>query len=108
MKIRELIEQLIETLSRVSNNGTMTSVNASTQSVQLLPANRKRVGAAFYNDSNNTMYLAVSHSPASLSEFTMKCPPGFYISGLEVDYKGPIHAIWNGSSGVCHITEWTA
>lgn len=92
--------------SDAASTGTMSSVAASTSSVQLLAANANRVGAAFFNDSTNTMYLAVSATAASLTAFTIKCLPGTY-TDLDVSYTGIINAIWNGTNGACRITQWT-
>ena len=89
-----------------STTGTMTSVSASASSVTVLAANANRVGAAFFNDSTNILYLAMSASAASVTAFTIKCMPGVY-TDLDVDYTGQVNGIWNGTNGAVRVTEWT-
>lgn len=89
-----------------SSTGTITSVAASATSVSLLATNAARVGASFYNDSANQLYIALSASSATTSVFTIKIMPNSYFD-LPVDYTGAINGVWNGNLGSVRVTEFT-
>jgi hypothetical protein len=89
-----------------SSTGTISSVAASATSVSLLASNASRVGASFYNDSTNQLYIALSASSASTTVFTIKIMPNSYFD-LPVDYTGVINGVWNGVVGSVRVTEFT-
>lgn len=89
-----------------STTGTMTNVAASATNVSVLASNANRIGAAFYNDSGNILYLALSATAASASTFSIRIMPNSYYD-LPVDYTGVVNGIWNGNAGTLRVTEFT-
>lgn len=90
-----------------TSSSTLTSVNGSNSSVQLLASNSSRSGAYFYNDSTAIMYLALTSSAATTSAYTVQvASQGYYELPSEGSiYTGIITAIWASTTGSVKITE---
>lgn len=84
----------------------VSSVNASASSVTLLSHNRRRKGAAIYNDSTDTLYVLFGSGTASSTNFTHQMASE---SLLEIvpDMDAEIKGIWTGTNGAARVTEWT-
>ena len=89
-----------------SSTGTLTSVNAANTSTTLLASNANRLGAIFYNDSSNKLYLGLTSSAVSTSSYTVQLMPNSYWE-MPIDYTGQINGIWNGTNGAVRVTELT-
>lgn len=87
-----------------SATATVTSVADSASNVTLLAANVARVGATFFNDSTELLYLKLG-STATTSSFTVKVnPQGYY--ELPSGYAGIVDGIWAADgSGAARVTE---
>lgn len=85
---------------------TVTSVNDSATSVQLLAANAARKTATFFNDSTSLLYLKFG-TTASTTDYTVKIAAGGYFELPLGAYTGRIDGIWSAdSSGAVRITEY--
>lgn len=88
-----------------STTNTTTNVAASATNVTLLASNSSRLGATFFNDSSNNLYLKLG-STASTSSFTARLiPNGYYETPFS--YTGIITGIWDGTNGNCRVGELT-
>jgi len=88
--------------------GTITSPALAVASFTALAANTARKMATFYNDSTNTVYLALA-AAASTTSYTVQIPPGGYyeLPGDITVYTGAVTAISAVASGNLRVTELT-
>lgn len=88
-----------------ADTATVTTVNDTNVSTQLLALNDNRLGATFYNTSTADLYLKFG-TTASTTSFTVKIPPdGYYELPIPV-YTGRIDGIWSAdATGLVAITE---
>lgn len=89
------------------SSATVAAVADSASSVTLLASSGNRLGATFFNDSTEVLYLKMG-ATASTSSFTVKINPGGYyeLPGVHV-YTGVIDGIWAANaSGNCLVTSW--
>jgi hypothetical protein len=79
----------------------------SASSISLLASTAGRIGATFFNDSTEILYLKYG-ATASLTSFTVRIDPlGFFEMPAPV-YTGDVDGIWaNNASGSVRITELT-
>lgn len=86
---------------------TLTSVNDSATSQQLLAASSTRVGFSLFNDSTETAYIGLGVTPTSTS-FNVKLVPGAYFEQMSgVVFTGVINAIWSAdASGAMRVTRY--
>lgn len=85
--------------------GTITSVNATTSSTQLLAANTARKGLIVWNNSTTaTLFLAESNITVTSSLATVEIPPGGYWED-PFKYTGIVKGIWDIASGNALLTE---
>lgn len=85
------------------DTSTVTSVNDSATSVQLLAANSARVEATITNDSDEDLYVKLG-TTASTTSYTVKL--GQDESYITDKYTGRIDGIWaSNSTGAARITE---
>lgn len=98
----------LENLSKDQAVGaTLSSVNDSASSVTLLSANTGRVGATFYNESDQNLYLKFGATASTIS-YTIKIAPGGYYEMPRPVYTGVIDGIWDSATGsAVRITELT-
>jgi hypothetical protein len=91
-----------------SSTGTITSVTAAAASTLLLAGNTNRLGAAFYNDSTATLYLALAGA-ASTTAYTVQVPAGGYyeLPNDGCGYVGAVYGIWSAANGAARVTELT-
>lgn len=90
-----------------SNSASITRVNASVSSVQLLALNSARIAAYFFNESASICYLKLG-TTASATSYTKRMDPGeFLILNLDPVYTGRIDAIWVTAVGAMQVTELT-
>ncbi len=88
-----------------SSSANITTVQASTESIQVLPENNSRKGIILYNDSNNIVYISFG-SDATLESWSIKIGP-FQAYENSLDYIGSISAIWATLNGSLQITEFS-
>lgn len=89
-----------------STTGTVTSVADTATSTTLLNLNTSRLGASFFNDSTEILYLKCG-STASATSFTCKVGVGQYYE-LPFKYSGIVDGIWaNNAAGSVRVTEYT-
>jgi hypothetical protein len=86
-----------------SGTSAVTSVASSASNVQLLAANTNRVGATFYNDSTQVLYLKLGVT-ASTSSYTIQMAANGYYE-VPYGYTGEIDGIWASANGNARITE---
>lgn len=88
-----------------SGKATVTRVSGSATSVNLLPANTKRIGALFFNESTATLYLKFG-ATATVTSYTVQVGPGqYYEIPTNSMYTGAIDGIWGSAAGAVQITE---
>jgi hypothetical protein len=89
-----------------SSSSSVTSVNDSASSVQLLAANTSRLGATIFNDSSEALYVKLG-TTASTTDFTVKVAADGYYE-VPFNYTGRVDGIWSAdSTGAARITEFT-
>jgi hypothetical protein len=90
-----------------SSSTAITNVAASASSVTILSSNTSRLGATIWNDSTTaTLYLALTSSSASTSNYTVQLfPSGYY--EVPYHYVGQINGIWSAAIGNARVTEMT-
>jgi hypothetical protein len=89
---------------RVSTS-TVTSVNDTASSTQLLASTAGRKAAFFFNDSTAIAYLKLG-TTATTSDFTVKMAAGGFYELPQPVYTGRIDCIWaSDASGAMRITE---
>lgn len=91
-------------LSQRSPSAGVIAVNSTIGSVMLLSANDARVGAYFYNNSTNFIYIKLGRV-ATTSSFTIMLEQGGFYELHEPVYIGRIDGIFSGTGGACQITE---
>lgn len=84
---------------------TLTNVNSSATNVTLLVVNTARIGAQFYNDSTQILYMKFGTTATSTS-FTVPLAAATYYE-LPGGYTGNIDGIWVSANGAVRITELT-
>ena len=87
---------------------TQSSVADSATSVTILASNASRVGASVLNDSTATLYLRLSASAASTTDYTVQLVTGAYYE-VPSRYSGAITGIWasDPNTGAARVTEVT-
>lgn len=85
---------------------SLTSVNDSNVSQELLAANPDRRGFIIYNDSTVILYVAYK-ATATTSDFTYRLTPTATLECFGTkNYTGQISGIWaSDASGAARITE---
>lgn len=93
------------TKESVSATATLTNVASSATSVSLLASNSGRLGATFFNDSTQVLYLKFG-ATASISSYTVQLAAlGYYEMPTPHLYTGAIDGIWASANGNARITE---
>jgi len=92
-----------------SDTSSVTSVNATATSTQLLATNSSRKGFSLFNDADKACFVLFSGGTASSTNFSVKIGGGaFYDTPAVHNYRGAIQGIWEaGPSGAMKITEYT-
>lgn len=87
----------------LATTATVTSVNDTASSTELLSANSSRRGVRLSNDSTQVAYVKFG-TTATTSDYTVQLLPGAYLE--EDNYSGRIDCIWAAdASGAMKITE---
>lgn len=87
------------------DSATVTSVNSSSSSQQLLAANDSRHGVMAVNTDANACLLKYG-STASSTSFTVRIPANSYWEMPQPIYRGRIDVIWEGDGeGALVVTE---
>lgn len=90
-----------------ASTSAITSVAGSTANTTILAANANRIFASIYNGTNKNMYILLSASAASTSNYSILLITGSYWE-VPNDWTGGIQAVWaNGVSGNALVTELT-
>ena len=91
-----------------ASTATQTTVADSASSVTVLASNASRVGASVTNDSTATLYLRLSGSAASTTDYTVQLVTGAYYE-VPSRYSGAITGIWasDPNTGSARVTEIT-
>lgn len=99
------IAATVATKETVSASSSVTSVASSASSVSLLASNANRLGATFYNDSTQILYLKLG-ATASATSYTVQLAAGsYYELPTPHLYTGAIDGIWASANGNARITE---
>jgi hypothetical protein len=83
---------------------SVTQIESSDTSVQLLASNAGRRGAYFFNDSTSIAYLKLG-TTAATNSYTVKMAAGSYYELPYPCYTGRIDCIWASANGVMALTE---
>ena len=97
----------LRTVLGTGATGTTAAVADSATSVTLLAASTSRLGAIFFNDSTQILYLKFG-ATASTTSFAVKIQAqGYYeLPGPHI-YNGIVDGIWAANaSGNCLVTSW--
>ena len=90
-------------LTQRASTATVTSVNDTASSTQLLAATTARVGFRVFNDSASILYVKFG-TTASTTDYTVRIDPYGYLE--ENYYTGRVDGIWSAdASGAARITE---
>ena len=86
----------------------VTSVNDTNASTTLLSASVEAMGASFFNDSTEVLYLLQGLGTASSTAYSVKLNPGdFFTTPDERWARGGVTGIWAANaSGSVKITTW--
>lgn len=92
-----------------STTCTQTQVPDNAASVTILAANSGRRGASIINTSSADLYLRLSSSAATTSNYTVKLCSGAYYE-VPFEYTGEITGIWSSDpgNGNANVSEFTA
>lgn len=89
----------------MAHTPALTSVAGANTSTSLLAANVNRIGAAVFNESTATLYLALN-TAASVTAYTVQLAANGYYE-LPYGYDGAVFGIWSSAVGNARITELT-
>lgn len=89
-----------------ASSATITRVNDTASSVQLVASNASRKGLYIHNDSTQALKIKYG-TTASATDYTAKIPPdGFWEMPTAPVYTGRVDGIWAAdASGAAQITE---
>lgn len=97
----------LHTVPGAAGTATLTNVNDTASSVQLLAANTSRKGAIIHNDSTSDLLVKFG-TTASATSFTYRVAAGGTLELPQPIYTGRIDGIWTAdASGAARITEMT-
>lgn len=82
-----------------------TSVNVTTASVILVPANPNRKGVVIFNNSSNSVYVKYAATSVASTCTKLIATYASWEPVSPVCYTGPISAIRNSGSGVVTVFE---
>lgn len=88
------------------SNSSVSSVNVTTTTTQLLPINTNRKGASFYNDGGGNIFLKLG-AGASSTSFTVRMTDNSLYELPYPIYTGQITAIAVSGTRAIRITELT-
>lgn len=88
------------------NTGTITRVTSAAADTLILANNDMRQGAAIFNESTAVLYLVLSKSTASLTNYTAQVPANNVFILDDGDYTGEIRGIWFAANGAAQVTEF--
>ena len=83
-------------------------MSANVASVQIVDRAGDREGLMIFNDSVQTLYLRLGTANATVSDWSVKLPPGAYWEmGNNTQYYGAVQGIWAAAdaSGKARVTE---
>lgn len=95
----------IVTQPRSSSVPATTSAAATVGNITLLGANASRMGAAFYVEGGQPLFLKLGSSAGTL-DYTLQVVPGGYYE-VPFSYIGSVSGIWQTTGGTVRITEVT-
>ena len=87
-----------------ARTATVTSVASSASSVNLLDAERGRVGASIFNKSNSRLYIKFG-TTASASDFSVMLEPYALYELPDYYRNGRVDGIWTSVHGAALVTE---
>lgn len=96
----------VSTIVNPSNSSTVTSVEDSSASVQLLASNVNRKGAVITNTSSAILYIRLGSQNASQTMFTYRLAQND-TQEIGFGYIGPINGAWatDPNDGAAIVTE---
>jgi|GEM_PF-2788394 len=104
--LRMTLARMLEVVS-VADVATLSNLASATASATALAANANRIGATFYNDDANGVYLKFG-ATASATSYTILMATGTYYELPAPVYRGVIDALWVADgAGSLRITELT-
>ena len=72
----------------------------------ILAGNDSRNGAIIFNESTAILYLNLSKSTASLTNYSVQVAAGGTYLNKYTDYCGEIRGIWAAANGAAMVTEF--
>lgn len=91
-----------------SNKATITiSPVVTTTSVKLIDVNKDRLGLILYNNSSNSIYIALGSAANSNTNMTFIIPTFASLTLPAPVYTGVVHGIRNAGTGTVLCTELT-
>lgn len=88
----------------IIDQADVTSVPASTSSVQLLAAGSNRAAVYIENASTATLYLKYGTGASATSRTVGIKPGGFYEFPADPLYCGVVHGAWSAANGQANVT----
>lgn len=85
---------------------TQASVASSATNVTLLASNANRLGATFFNDSTQVLYLKLGATASNTSYTIQLASNGYY--EIPYNYTGIVDGIWVSANGNVRVTEIAA
>jgi hypothetical protein len=82
----------------------LTNIASGTSSGVLFFSNTRIVNRVVVNDSSATLYICLSFTAASLTNYTYKVAPG--ATQVIENYGGATSGIWDAANGFARCTEW--
>lgn len=91
---------------RSAASGSISAITGSIVGVVALYPNNERVGMSFFNDTNQSVYIAYSHSASITTRFTAKLTTQTLFEPVE-KYHGVVTAVWQTvpTTGSLLVTE---
>lgn len=93
-------------MATTCGTATLANVDSDDESVTILAANGRRVGAIGHNDSSAILYLKYG-TTASSTSYTYEVAAGAHWVMDDPVYQGLITGIWVSANGAFRVTELT-
>jgi accessory colonization factor AcfC len=90
----------------IGTTGTFSTVASSATNVTILAANSNRKGATVFNESTQILFLGLSATAASATEYTVQMAANAYYE-VPFNYRGAIQGLWSSVNGNARVTEMT-
>lgn len=86
--------------------GVITRVTSAAADTLILAFNNDRNGAIIYNESTAILYLNLSKSTSTVTNYSVQIAAGGNFRLERTDYCGEIRGIWAAANGAAMVTEF--